>query len=103
MAVKHHEPQTVQVFDDLLQRAEQYSTLQTVRVRDAEGGLVGALAFAGYLSARQVKGVLREISASPGRGLVSAVALPGKDKSCFHSRSCQVTVEERMQLFGRNG
>lgn len=88
-----------QFFNDLLQRAEQYS-LQSVRVRDAGGGLVGVLTFARNLSTRQIKGALREISSTPGRDLASAVALPGENGSGLPARSCQVTVEERMQLFG---
>jgi hypothetical protein len=88
-----------QVFNDLLQRAEQYS-LQTVRVKDEEGCLAGALAFAGTLSTRQIKKVLREICFSPGRELAQTVNLPAGNSSLLHSESCQVTVEERMQLFG---
>ncbi len=93
---------TAEFFDDLLQRAEQHS-LRSVKIRDDGSSLVGALIFAGSLSARQIKGVLRQISTSPGHNLDSSVALPEKYDSSFQPQSCQVTVEERIQLFGFKG
>ena len=90
-----------QVLNDLLQLAERHS-LRTVRVRDEAGRLAGILAFADTLPARQIKSVLRELCFSPGRELAAAVNLPERNDAGFQPGSCQVTVEERMQLFRRN-
>ena len=91
--------QNISFFRDLRQRACR-NGIQSVAVEDEQRRIVGLILFDGCLNEEKIKEIATKIGSDPNCQPNSPVCpAPEQDPQPPPQESCQVTVEERAQLF----
>jgi len=95
---KAQSSQNISFFQDLRQRACR-NGVRTVAVEDEQKRLVGLILFDGSLDEEKIKEIAAKIGRAPDCQRTLPICSTPEQDTQQPRESCQVTVEERTQLF----